>query len=80
MSDYQTFEAVVRDVEQITPSCEAFYAGVARPCAPLPVFSGGGSHINRPDVQDGEQRYSNALFAYELAAGYTTSWQDCGAS
>lgn len=43
MSDYQMFEAVVRDVEQITPLVKRFTL-VSPTGAPLPAFSGG-SHI-----------------------------------
>ena len=57
MSDYQMFEAVVRDVEQITPLVKRFTL-VSPTGAPLPAFSGG-SHII-VQMQDGEQRYSNA--------------------
>ncbi|PLP04486.1 ferredoxin--NADP(+) reductase, partial [Klebsiella pneumoniae] len=40
MSDYQMFEAVVRDVEQITPLVKRFTL-VSPTGAPLPAFSGG---------------------------------------
>ena len=71
MSDYQMFEAVVRDVEQITPLVKRFTL-VSPTGAPLPAFSGG-SHII-VQMQDGEQRYSNA---YSLMSSPldTTSWQ-----
>ena len=71
MSDYQMFEAVVRDVEQITPLVKRFTL-VSPTGAPLPGFSGG-SHII-VQMQDGEQRYSNA---YSLMSSPldTTSWQ-----
>lgn len=51
MSDYQMFEAVVRDVEQITPLVKRFTL-VSPTGAPLPAFSGG-SHII-VQMQDGE--------------------------
>ncbi len=51
---YQMFEAVVRDVEQITPLVKRFTL-VSPTGAPLPAFSGG-SHII-VQMQDGEQRY-----------------------
>lgn len=71
MSDYQMFEAVVRDVEQITPLVKRFTL-VSPTGAPLPAFSGG-SHII-VQMQDGEQRYSNA---YSLMSSPldTSSWQ-----
>ncbi|EPG2873041.1 PDR/VanB family oxidoreductase [Klebsiella variicola] len=71
MSDYQMFEAIVRDVEQITAQVKRFTL-VSPTGAPLPGFSGG-SHII-VQMQDGEQRYSNA---YSLMSSPldTTSWQ-----
>ena len=57
MSDYQMFEAIVRDVEQITAQVKRFTL-VSPTGAPLPGFSGG-SHII-VQMQDGEHRYSNA--------------------
>ena len=71
MSDYQMFEAVVRDVEQITPLVKRFTL-VSPTGAPLPAFSGGSPIIVQ--MQDGEQRYSNA---YSLMSSPldTTSWQ-----
>ncbi len=48
MSDYQMFEAVVRDVEQITPLVKRFTL-VSPTGAPLPAFSGG-SRYHRPDA------------------------------
>ena len=71
MSDYQMFETIVRDVEQITAQVKRFTL-VSPTGAPLPVFSGG-SHII-VQMQDGEQRYSNA---YSLMSSPldTTSWQ-----
>lgn len=71
MSDYQMFETIVRDVEQITAQVKRFTL-VSSTGAPLPGFSGG-SHII-VQMQDGEQRYSNA---YSLMSSPldTTSWQ-----
>ncbi len=71
MSDYQMFETIVRDVEQITAQVKRFTL-VSPTGAPLPGFSGG-SHII-VQMQDGEQRYSNA---YSLMSSPldTTSWQ-----
>ena len=53
MSDYQMFETIVRDVEQITAQVKRFTL-VSPTGAPLPGFSGG-SHII-VQMQDGEQR------------------------
>ena len=50
MSDYQMFEAIVRDVEQITAQVKRFTL-VSPTGAPLPGFSGG-SHII-VQMQDG---------------------------
>lgn len=71
MSDYQMFETIVRDVEQITAQVKRFTL-VSSTGAPLPEFSGG-SHII-VQMQDGEQRYSNA---YSLMSSPldTASWQ-----
>lgn len=71
MSDYQMFEAIVRDVELVTPWVKRFTL-VLPTDGQLPAFSGG-SHIIVL-MQDGDQRYSNA---YSLMSSPldTTNWQ-----
>lgn len=71
MSDYQMFEAIVHDIEQITARVKRFTL-VSPTGDPMPAFTGG-SHII-VQMQDGEQRYSNA---YSLMSSPldTTSWQ-----
>lgn len=71
MSDYQMFEVIVRDVEQVTALVKRFTL-VSPANEPLPGFSAGSHIIVR--MQDGGQCYSNA---YSLMSSPldTTSWQ-----
>ncbi|WP_434642431.1 PDR/VanB family oxidoreductase [Klebsiella sp. I138] len=71
MSDYQMFEVVVRDVTAVTDQVKCFTLA-AQSGMPLPPFSGG-SHII-VQMQEGEQRYSNA---YSLMSSPldTSTWQ-----
>ncbi|ADO49057.1 PDR/VanB family oxidoreductase [[Enterobacter] lignolyticus] len=57
MSDYQMIEVVVRNIEIITPLVKRF-TFARKDNQPLPPFRGG-SHII-VQMQNGEQRYSNA--------------------